>query len=211
MGKSSKASFSSGTVNVNGQTKASTYKRGKNVVTDYYMSPDEKRAYEYAQKSFADNLPQLNVFDENTQKNLQNQLNAYTAQGQKAINNMYKPMLENLKTDIASRFGNFDNSVFMDNLNNIESKRSDSMSTLAEGIMAKQSELVNDELSRRYNYMNFLQDIQNQANSNIFNFGGMSQANSSAGTSFSNANTSRKSTDYMDEILRAASIASAFM
>ena len=79
-------------------------------------------------------------------------------------------MIDNLKSDIAARFGNFDNSVFLNNLNKIESKRSDSISSLAQDILAKKDELVNNELSNRYTYLSFLQDIQNQTNSNILNY-----------------------------------------
>lgn len=185
MGKSSKyPGYSSGTISVNGQQKASTYKQGNNIVTNYNMSDAEKRAYNYAQNSFADSLSKVNVFDSNTQQNLQKQLDAYTANGQKIINNIYTPMLNNLKTDIASRFGNFDNSVFMDNLNNIEANRAESINSLAQDVMAKRSDLINNELSQRYSYLSFLQDIQNQANSNMFNYINASQQNSSLGNSY---------------------------
>ena len=96
-------------------------------------------------------------------------------------------MLKELKTDIASRFGNFDNSVFMDNLNSIESNRAEAMSNLAQDITAKRDELVNNELAQRYTYLNFLQDLQNQTNSNILNYISGSQNNSSSGNSY-NAN-----------------------
>lgn len=185
MGKSSKyPGYSTGTIKVNGQTKASTYKSGNNVITNYNMSDAEKRAYNYAQNSFANALPSINVFDDDTRKNLQSELDAYTHQGQKMVNSIYTPMLNNLKTDIASRFGNFDNSVFMDNLNAIESNRADAISNLAQDITAKRSELINNELSQRYTYLNFLQDIQNQTNSNILNFANSSQANSNSGNSY---------------------------
>lgn len=185
MSKSSKyPSYSGGTISINGQNKASTYKHGNNIVTNYNMSDAEKRAYDYAQNSFADSLSKVNVFDENTKKNLQAQLDAYTLNGQKIINNIYEPMLDDLKTDIASRFGNFDNSIFMDNLNSIESNRAESINNLAQDVLAKRDELINNELSQRYTYLGFLQDIQNQVNSNILNFGAASQANSSAGNNY---------------------------
>ena len=198
MAKSSKyPSFSSGTISVNGSDKASTYKQGNNIISNYNMSADEKRAYDYAQKSFADSLSKVNIFDEDTQKNLQSQLNAYTLNGQKMINEMYTPMLDNLKTDIASRFGNFDNSIFMDNLNSIEENRAESMNNLAQDVLAKRDELINNELSQRYTYLSFLQDVQNQMNSNILNYVSGSQANSSAGNSYNAqayaANQSRSS------------------
>ena len=178
MGKSSKTpSFSVGTVFVNGQNKASTYKKGNNIISNYNMSDAEKRAYDYAQNSFADSLSKINIFDENTQQDLKNQLNAYALQGQKMVNNIYNPMLNNLKTDIAGRFGNFDNSIFMDNLNSIEVNRADSVNNLAQDVLSKQDELINNELAQRYDYLSFLMDIQNQVNSNMFNFINTSQQN----------------------------------
>lgn len=185
MGKSSKyPSYSSGTIKINGQNKATTGKKGNNVITNYNMSDDERRAYEYAQKSFADSLSSVNVFDDDTKQNLQSQLAAYTLNGQKIINNMYEPMLDDLKTDVASRFGNLDNSVFMDNLNSIENNRAESINNLAQDVMAKQDELISNELAQRYTYLGFLQDVQNQMNSNILNYIGASQQNSSSGNSY---------------------------
>lgn len=186
MGKSSKKypKYSSGTINVNGSTVASTYKKGNNIFSNYNMSDDEKRAYGYVQKSLADFLPSVNVFDENTKQNLQSQLDAYTLNGQKLINNIYSPMLRDLKNDVASRFGNLDNSVFMDNLNSIEANRAESVNNLAQDVMSKRDELVGNELAQRYTYLNFLQDIQNQMNSNIMNYISGSQSNSSSGNSY---------------------------
>lgn len=186
MGKSSKKypGYSAGTLKLNGEDLVKTYKKGNNVISNYIMSEPEKSAYRYAQNSFNNSLSKLNVFDENTQKDFQNQLNAYTQKGQKMIDNIYNPMLNNLKTDIASRFGNLDNSVFMDNLNSIESNRADAVNSLAQDVLIKQDELINNELSRRYNYMNFLQDLQNQTKSSMLNFIGSSQANSASGNNY---------------------------
>ena len=41
------------------------------------------------------------------------------------------------------------------------------MSDLAENVMAKRNELINNELSNRYDYLNFLNDYQNQVYSNM--------------------------------------------
>ena len=185
MGKKSKyPAYSSGSMNINGVTKAGTLKIGNDISSNYNMSADEKRAYKYAQKSLADLLPTVNIFDEDTKKNLQSQLDAYTLNGQKLVNEMYSPMLNNLKTDVAARFGNLDNSVFMDNLNSIESKRAESINNLAQDVMSKRDELINNELSQRYTYLNFLQDLQNQMNTNMLNFMSGSQQNSSSGNSY---------------------------
>ena len=190
MGKQSKApSYMGGTIKINGQNVVKSYNNNGNIVTKYNMPEAERKAYEYAQKSFADNLASVNVFDDDTKKNLQSQVDAYTLNGQNMINNLYTPMLEDLKNDIASRFGNLDNSVFMDNLNSIESKRADSMNSLAQDILAKQDEIVENELTKRYTYLNFLQDIQNQSESKMFSLINASRQNNNAGANQSNSNS----------------------
>ena len=184
MGKTSTPQYSMGVVNVNGEQKASHYKKGNTVYSDYNMSDTEKKIYDYAQNSFLENLSGINVFSADTQKNLQNQLNAYTQKGLDTINSYYSPMLSELKTDIASRFGNFDNSSFMDKLSAIESNRANAMNSLTQDILAKQNELINDELSKRYNYLNFLNNVQNQSTSNILGYLQQAANNSASGTSF---------------------------
>ena len=52
----------------------------------------------------------------------------------------------------------------MDNLNSIEANRAESINNLAQDVMAKRDELINNELSQRYTYLSFLQDVQNQMN-----------------------------------------------
>ncbi|MDR1327070.1 MAG: hypothetical protein LBJ74_01545 [Heliobacteriaceae bacterium] len=187
MGKTSNnsaPSFSGGNVDVNGQNVANTYKSGNNVYSNYNMSDLEKQIYSYAQNSFLENLPYVNVFSEETQKQMSDELNAYTGKGLNLISNMYTPMLDSLKTDVASRFGNFDNSVFMDNLNKIEGNRADSMSSLAQDILAKQSDLYNQELARRYDYLSFMNGIQNSIDARIAGYLGMAGQNSTLGNTY---------------------------
>ena len=204
MGKSSSTpvqSYANGVVSINGEQKASQNKVGNTVYSNYNMSDAEKKIYDFTQNSFLQNLPNINVFSENTQKNLQNQLDAYTQSGLSAIQNLYTPMLSNLKTDIASRFGNFDNSIFLDKLNSLEANRANSMNSFAQDILAKRNELINDELNNRYNYLNFLNGIQNQYNSNILGYLGQAGNASSSGT----YNTTKSSNSNGAEAAQVAS------
>lgn len=198
MGKTSSTpvqKYSNGIVSINGEQKASQNKIGDTVYSNYNMSDAEKQIYDFSQNSFLENLPNINVFSEATQKNLQNQLDAYTQSGLNAIQSYYTPMLSNLKTDIASRFGNFDNSVFLDKLNSLEANRAGAMNSFAQDILAKRNELINDELSNRYNYLNFLNGIQNQYNTNALNYLQQAGDASSSGT----YNTTKESgSDAMD-------------
>lgn len=204
MGKSSKyPSYSNGSVTVNGQTVATNKKNGNSISSNYNMSDIEKGIYDYAQNSFLSSLPQINIFSEDTKKNINSQLDAFKNQGIQTINDTYTPMLNSMKTDIASRFGNFDNSVFMDNLNSIEKNRANAVSDLSENLLSKRSELYNDELTQRYNYLTFLNNLQNQMNSNALAYMGFAQANSDSGNSYNN-HKYNSSSDTSNDVLRNA-------
>lgn len=161
--------YSNGSFSINGQTKATTVKNGGTVYGNYNMNQYEKALYDYAQKTLSEIVPDLNTFSNATLNNIQAQLNAYQNKGQTAINSMYAPLLENLKNDIASRFGNFDNSMFLNNLKNIESSRSNAIAQLTENLLSKRNELVNDELANRYNYINLLNSLQSQMGAEALN------------------------------------------
>lgn len=209
MGKSSKPAYTNGVVSVNGNTIASQYKDGDTVYSNYNMSDAEKKIYDYAQSSFLENLPKINVFSEDTKKDMQNQLNAYTQKGLETINNLYTPMLDDMKNDIASRFGNFDNSIFMNDLKEIESSRADSMNSLTQDILAKQDDIINEELNRRYNYLDLLNNVQNQTVGNVLGYLQQAANNSNSGNSYNNNQSSYDSGNSLGDYARlAASIAS---
>lgn len=214
MGKSSKyPSYSSGTVTLNGNTVASTSKKGNTVNSTYNMPETEKNIYDYAQNSFLTSLPQINVFSNDTRKDINSQLEAYKNRGVQTINDIYNPIMDDLKNDVASRFGNLNNSIFMDNLNDIEKNRAAAISDLAQDIEAQRSSLYNNELTQRYNYLNFLNDIQNQINNNALNYMGLSQSNSASGNSYNqnayNANLQRYQLP-IETAIKAAMLASKF-
>ena len=54
-------------------------------------------------------------------------------------------------------------------ITNIENNRSNAIAQLAENLILKKNDLVNNELSNRYNYINLLNALQNQANTNALN------------------------------------------
>ncbi|MBQ3312075.1 hypothetical protein IJG72_08360 [bacterium] len=184
--------YSSATHSLNGQAKTSTHKIGSHVFSNYNMNPYEKSLYDYSQKTLSEIVPNVNVFSPEVQKQMQSQLDAYQKQGQRTINEMYTPMLNSLKNDMASRFGNIDNSMFLDKLSGIENARSNSVAQLAEDLILKRNDLINNELSNRYNYINLLNTLQNQYNSNIMDSGNYT-ANLLNRNNSSNSNSSSQS------------------
>ena len=215
MGKTSNyPSYSSGTVSLNGNTVSSTSKTGNTVNTSYNMPETTKNIYDYAQNSLLSSLPQINVFSSDTRKDINSQLEAYKNRGVQTINDIYNPIVDNLKNDVASRFGNLNNSIFMDNLNDIESNRATAISDLAQDIEAQRSNLYENELNQRYNYLNFLNNIQNQINNNALSYMGLSQSNTSSGNLYNQAAYDAKIQNYqlpIDTSIKAALLASRFM
>ncbi len=164
----------SSSITVNGQLKSSAKSTQNGANATYNMNPYEQAAYEYANKAFFENLPNINIFSDDTQKALSEQVKAYLNQGINTINSTYTPILRNMQNDIARRFGNTDNSIFMDNLRDIESKRADAISDLAQSTTVKRDELINNELSNRYDYLSFLNNYQNQVYANMLSTLGLS-------------------------------------
>lgn len=115
-------------------------------------------------------------------------------------------MINNLKNDIASRFGNLDNSMFMNKLNNIEYNRSNAIADLADNLISCQNELINNELSNRYNYINLLNTLQNQYNNLALNTIDSSLDLSNTGIAYNN-NIANKNTSSGFDLQQIASLA----
>lgn len=208
-----KPSYSNGSVSINGQNKTSTVKYGDTVYGNYRMNDYEKELYDYVQKSLPQLVQNVNTFSPEVTKSINNQLNAYQRQGQNYINQIYTPMINNLKNDIASRFGNLDNSMFMNNLNNIETNRSNAVADLAESLLSRQNELVNNELANRYNYINLLNTLQNQYNNYALNALNSSIGLGNTGLAYNNsvANNNSSNTFNLEQIASLASLVKYFI
>lgn len=188
MGKSSKKypAYTNGSISVNGKKVATATKDKNNVVnSNYNMSATEKKNYDSIQNNLYKSLNNLFTVSDNQRKEWKNQLNALKNQGISEINNIYTPMETNLKNDIASRFGNFDNSIFMDNLNTITDKKAKAIADLSDDLASKQNELYSDELKNRINTITLLNNLNSVMNSNILNYTTGAASNSDSGNSYS--------------------------
>lgn len=179
-------SYVGSSVSINNDSKADTSYLNGYINSSYKMGKNEKDIFDYAQTTLKSILPQLNVFSKETQDSLQSQLDAYKIQGLETIDDIYTPMIKNLQNDIASRFGNVDNSIFMDNLNSIESNRGKAVGSFVNDMLTKLGELQDKELSRRYNFADFLNNLQNQAYDNALRTINVALGGSSSGNSYNN-------------------------
>lgn len=179
-------SYTGSTISINGKPKANVSVSGGSVNSNYLMNNNEQSVYDYAQSTLADILPELNVFSPDVLNSIKSQVGAFQSNGVDTINQIYSPMITSLQNDVASRFGNLDNSVFMDNLGEIEAKRSAAVSAFAQDVLAKQSELEGTELNKRYALVELLNTIQNQAYTNALGALNTATGSSSSANTYNN-------------------------
>ncbi len=186
MSKSNKTIYynPSSSIKLNGEDKAGIKVSPWGTSGYYNMDDDEQKTFDYAGEQFALNLPELNVFDADTQKKFDNQVQNYINKGVEDINDVYTPILNDLQNDIASRFGNLDNSIFMDNLADIEDSRADAISALSQDVQTYRQDLINNELANRYEYLDYLNNYRQQLLSNVLNAMGASQNLSNLSNSY---------------------------
>lgn len=158
------------TFSINGDEVVTRKNTPKGIKTNYNLSETEKALLDYTNSNLLKGLENINVFSNDLQKNINTQLEAYKNKGIRELNETYTPMFRELKNDIASRFGNLDNSIFLDNLNEIEKNRTNAIATLTENILAKQNELYETEMTNRYNYLNTLNNTNESIYSKILSY-----------------------------------------
>lgn len=185
MGKSSKyPNYATGNVSINGNTVASTSKDNNTINSSYNMTDLEKSIYDGVQNNLSQSLSNLFSISDEKQKQWNSELESYKKQGIKAINDIYTPMETALKNDIASRFGNLDNSIFLNNLSNITENKAQAVADLSDNILSKQSDLYNTELSNRMNYVNTLNNLYNGFHNNILNYLQFGLKNAESGNNY---------------------------
>ena len=188
MGKASKyPAYSGGAVNINGFNVAKTSKKGDSVNSDYYMDKTQKQIYNSIQNNMADVLTNLFSISDAQRQEWNNQLSAMKNVGISNINNIYTPLQNNLKNDVASRFGNLDNSVFLDKLNAMTNNKSQAIADLSNNLALAQSDLYNQEIQNRINLLNLLDNLNNSINSNILSYLGLANQNSNFGNQYNQA------------------------
>lgn len=188
MGKTSKyPSYSGGAVNINGKNVASTSRSGNTVNSDYNMSKTQKKIYNSIQNNMAGVLNDLFTISDPQRTEWQNQLSAIKNIGMDNINSIYTPLQNSLKNDIASRFGNLDNSVFLDKLNAITDNKSRAIADLSNNLALAQSDLYNQEIQNRMNLLSLLDGLNNSLHSNILSYLGLANQNANSGNQYNQA------------------------
>lgn len=187
MGKTTKLDYPSSSISsisVNGLPLIATSTNGEAISADYYFSPTQTAINNYVEGSLLSNLPNINTLSVGATENIDKQIQAYLNSGVETIKDVYSPMIRDLEKDVAKRFGNLDNSVFVDNLSDLEHSRAKAINALAQDIEAQRSNLVKGALDNQYDYLNFLADYQNQVYNNMLNTLELNQSTLSLNTEY---------------------------
>ena len=185
MGKKTKyPAYSAGSASINGKNKATTQKIGDKVVSNYNMSDTEKNIYDSVLNNMDSSLANFFKVSDPQRQAWNEQLDVMRQQGIDNIENIYTPMQNNLKSDIASRFGNLDNSAFLNNLKKITDNKANAVAQLSNNLALTQNDLYKNELMNRINTINFLNGLNTSFNNNILGYMGLANQNSSAGNSY---------------------------
>lgn len=212
MGKrSSKPSYTSGSVVINGKEVATITKDNNGYIrSSYNMSKADKSIYDNVQSNLNTSLKNLFNISDSTKKQWNQQLDAYKRNGIDEINSIYEPMQVSLKNDIAGRFGNLDNSVFLDKLSVITDNKAKAVSALSDSIVEKQNELYTTELKNRMNYISLLNGIYTGYNDQIMNYLNMAKANAESANNYNTQTYSKTGNNWSSTIGSVANVASSF-
>lgn len=186
MGKTSKyPGYATGSVEINGNQVATSAKTGKNTFSSSYnMTGGEKSIYDGIQSNLDTTLQDLFSISDAKQEQWNQTLDTYKEKGIKQINDIYDPMQNALKNDIASRFGNLDNSIFMDNLSNITENKAQAVADLSDSLIMKQNDLYSTEMANRMNYISLLSGLYSNFNSQMMNYMQLANANTASGNNY---------------------------
>ena len=177
--------YTGGEVKLNGKTKASSYKSGDTIVSNYKMSEKEKSIYDSVLNNMDSSIANLFKISDPQRQAWNEQLDLMKQEGINNIDSIYTPMQNNLKNDIASRFGNLDNSTFLNNLKKITDNKAKAVSNLSNNLTMAQSDLYTNELQNRMNILNFLSGLNTSFNNNMLSYMGLANQNSATGNQYS--------------------------
>ena len=188
MGKKSKyPEYTTGNVTINGRNVASVTKDSDgNISGNYNRSQAEEKLFNNIQSNLSNSVQNLFNISDQTKKQWTDQLNAYKRKGIQAINDIYSPMETSLKNDVASRFGNLDNSVFLDNLRKITDKKSDAVAQLSNNLLLQKNSLYSQEMQNRINYISLLSGLSDNMDNRALTYMNQALQHAESGNSHNN-------------------------
>ena len=160
-------------VTANGETLAQQYQDPNGiVVTDISLSDDSVKRKKRLQALLDEYEASINTFSPELNLEFKNIADSKKQSALNNFNEMYEPTARKSREDYFARLGTLDSTAYLDRYNALEKTKQDAYADIANDYVANLDELKNNELARRYSYLEFLQNGLNnleKQNSNYIN------------------------------------------
>ena len=190
-------------ITANGQTLAKQYQRNGTVVTDISLSKDSIERKNKLQNLLNEYENTINIFSPEFSSQIKSIANAKKQSAINDFNSLYEPAAKNAREDYFARLGTLDSTAYLDRFNELEKTKQQAYSNIANDYVANLDELKNNELARRYNYLNYL---QNGLNSITNENNGYLSTISSLGTNYTNGYNNYLNSLYNSQLNNSASM-----
>ena len=148
----------------NGQTLAKQYQKDGSVITDISLPEESIERKNKLQNLLNESENSINIFSPDVESQFNSIATARKNSALKNFENLYEPSARNAREDYFSRLGTLDSTAYLDRYNALERTKAQAYADIANDYEANLDELRNNELSRRYNYLNYLQNGLNSIN-----------------------------------------------
>lgn len=160
-------------VMTNGQTLAQQYKdKDGIIITDISLSEDSVKRKKKLEELLNSYEGSIDVFSPELNTQFENIANSKKQSALNDFNSMYEPTARKAREDYFSRLGTLDSTAYLDRFNSLENTKQQAYADIANDYVTNLDELKNNELARRYSYLNYLQSGLNSLsneNNNLVN------------------------------------------
>ncbi|MDD3594398.1 MAG: hypothetical protein PHX18_07205 [Candidatus Gastranaerophilales bacterium] len=169
-----------------GQTLASNYYDPvlQAYVTNVATSAEDQARKSYLKNQLSEYEKGINTFSPELVNQWENIANAQKQSAVGYFDSMYEPAARSAREDYFARLGTLDSTAYLDRQNDIEKTRQQAYADIANNYVANMDTLKQNELSNRYNYLNYLQNGINGAGNTQNNY---LSAISALGSSYNNS------------------------
>lgn len=176
------------------QMVAKTYKEGKDIINQIFETEAQKKQKEEYESLLNQYIPKVDSLSPDYVKQRDDIVKAFTNKGVKAIEDIYKPMINDLQNSIAARFGTLNTSTFLDDLNDVEKNRSNAVQGLTNDAFLVSEELDDAQRRKNYDFINLLSGNKNSYLKDIYQAIGMTNDASQLINSFNLSNKNKNAT-----------------
>ena len=154
----------------NGKPLATQYLYNGTVVTDVSLPKESQQKKNNLEKLLNEYESSINIFSPEFNEQIESIANAKKIAALNDFHSLYEPAYNKAREDYFERLGTLDSTAYLDRANRMEATKQNAYAGIINDYYANLDELKNNELSRRYDYLNYLQNSLNNINNENANY-----------------------------------------